>query len=286
MSNTLQDNQIFEIDSWEEFQKIISGSEYKRWAFRGQEKSEWTLDSTLRRYLIDFKLHRESWAHQEDRILRLFRRKAQNLLTPIPAREDIFDWLALMQHYGAPTRLMDFTWSPYVAAFFGLEKAKEEDSAVWAINFAALRNREYQFPQEEAPSRAPKPEDLESFRRFFIQNKVPFLATGEPYNMNQRQIAQSGTFLIPGVIDQPIENILASWDHPEKLIVKFVLRTSMLRDEAMESLYYMNITNATLFPGLEGLARSLAYELEFHWGFNPKTMKNHPGSDYFDLDEE
>ena len=52
----------------------------------------------------------------------------------------------------------------------------------------------------------------------------------------------------------------------------------------MESLYYMNITNATLFPGLDGLARSLAYELEFHWAFNPKTMEESPDHPYFQAD--
>ncbi|MHC4954947.1 MAG: hypothetical protein ACYTGZ_13765 [Planctomycetota bacterium] len=39
----------------------------------------------------------------------------------------------------------------------------------------------------------------------------------------------------------------------------------------------MNITEATLFPGLDGLARSLAYELEFHWAFNPYNGKTYPG---------
>jgi hypothetical protein len=47
----------------------------------------------------------------------------------------------------------------------------------------------------------------------------------------------------------------------------------------MESLYYMNIT------GLDGLAHSLAYELEFHWAFNPKTMEDYPGFNYFDSND-
>ena len=45
----------------------------------------------------------------------------------------------------------------------------------------------------------------------------------------------------------------------------------------MAALYSMNISNATLFPELDGLARSLAYELEFHWAFDPTTMQTQPG---------
>jgi hypothetical protein len=45
----------------------------------------------------------------------------------------------------------------------------------------------------------------------------------------------------------------------------------------MSELYDMNISNATLFPGLDGLARSLAYELESHWAFDPITMKKRKG---------
>ena len=52
-----------------------------------------------------------------------------------------------MQHHGAPTRLIDFTWSPYVAAFFALERATG-DAAVWAVNPGAHRS-------SRAPNRTP-----------------------------------------------------------------------------------------------------------------------------------
>ena len=63
------------------------------------------------------------WAAQEERILRIFKRKAHHFLSAGPLPDDDFEWLALMQHHGAPTRLLDFTWSPYVAAFFALQRA-------------------------------------------------------------------------------------------------------------------------------------------------------------------
>ena len=65
--------------------------------------------------------------------------------TSLPAVDDDFQWLALMQHYGAPTRLLDFTWSPYVAAFFALERTLG-DGVVWAMNPARIDS-----------GRAPKP---------------------------------------------------------------------------------------------------------------------------------
>ena len=55
------------------------------------------------------------------------------------------------------------------------------------------------------------------------------------------------------------------------LLVKFVFDTKAVRAEAMASLYSMNITQSTLFPGLDGLARSMAYEFEYSWEVDLKT---------------
>src|SRR5216684_3693164 len=63
--------------------------------------------------------------------------QAHLFLAHVPDDADSFHWLALMQHHGAPTRLLDFTWSPYVAAFFALERATS-DAAIWAINLPLL----------------------------------------------------------------------------------------------------------------------------------------------------
>lgn len=90
--------------------------------------------------------------------------------------------------------------------------------------------------------------------------------------MNRRLIAQSGTFLVPGILDKPIEDILKDYPRPKETLIKFIL-PGRIRDEAMRELYRMNITQATLFPDLDGLARSLAYELEFHWAYEPRTMR-------------
>ena len=94
---------------------------------------------------------------------------------------------------------------------------------------------------------------------------------GEPHTMNRRLIAQSGTFAVPSVLDVPIEEILSDRDQ-ENILAKFIL-TNAVREVGMRELYRMNITYATLFPDLDGLARSMSYELEFHWAYNPRTFE-------------
>lgn len=77
---------------------------------------------------------------------------------------------------------------------------------------------------------------------------------------------------MPGVLDSPIEELA-----PGDATRKFTLVTRALRKEAMRELYNMNINNSTLFPGLDGLARSMSYELEFHWAYDPVTMEKLEG---------
>ena len=89
--------------------------------------------------------------------------------------------------------------------------------------------------------------------------------------MNQRLIAQSGTFAMPGVLNISIDQLVKS-----KHVVKIIINKSA-RVEAMRALYAMNISEATLFPGLDGLSRSLAFELECHWAFDPLTGQQYPG---------
>jgi hypothetical protein len=252
------------IDNWREFYDTIV--EYQDWGFRGQSNAEWPLYSCLSRYLKDYGINPEAWATQEFRIKRIFERKAHLFLDHVPEKTDAFQWLALMQHHGAPTRLLDFTWSPFVAAFFALERATK-DAAVWAVFIKPLWEATHRFPQRKKPLTT---YDLylrnpDAYETFYIGNKVPFVTPGEPFVMNKRLIAQSGTFLIPGVLDLPIEEILSKYHRgPDEIVVKFVLKTRSLRDEAMKALYSMNITNATLFPDIDGLARSMAYELEYN----------------------
>jgi len=257
---------VFRLESWEAFLKVVTGPPYTHWAFRGERDETWPLYSSLSRYFRNFGVAPAAWSKQEARILRIFKRKAHQFLQKPPEPDDDFQWLALMQHHCAPTRLIDFTWSPYVAAFFALERALT-DGVVWALN-----------PAQVDSSRASKPVRMDprrnhNFRRYFLTGRHRIIWMGEPHTMNRRLIAQSGTFAVPGVLDVPLEQILSKNDQ-ESTLAKFVL-TNAVRETGMRELYRMNITYATLFPDLDGLAKSLGYELEFHWAFNPRTMEQY-----------
>jgi hypothetical protein len=240
---------------------MISDSPYQNWAFRGQRDASAPLFSALSRHLMAFRVDARAWPDQEQRILRIFKRKAIHFLQHAPDRHDDFQWLSLMQDHGAPTRLLDFTWSPYVAAFFALHHTTHE-GVIWACNPVEIQKR------KSVDFRKPG-----SFRKYFRSGERAFVWLNEPQAMNRRLIAQSGTFLVPSVLDRSVEEILKEYPNPGNTLVKFILPADKIRETGMRELYRMNITQATLFPDLDGLARSLAYELEFHWAYNPRTMK-------------
>ena len=266
---------VIEISTWKAFKDIVAGDEFRSWAFRGQADAHWNLEPTLSRYLRCYGVHTTVWSKQELRIYGIFRRKAHQFLSHLPKENDAFEWLATMQHHGAPTRLLDFTWSPYVAAFFALERATKK-SAIWAIYPPVLRY-EQAFPNfEEVAGNTHDhigPWLAGNYEKYFVDNKFNFITQGEPYRMSRRHVAQSGTFVITSNISKSIESIVELNPNLKKGIVKFELDTEQLRHETLRRLYNMNITNATLFPDLDGLARSMALEFEMHWAYDPITGK-------------
>lgn len=257
------------ITEWSDFDDVMApNGPYRSWAFRGHCDARWEIWTSISRHLQNFGVQQAEWPNQEGRLLRIFKRKAHLYLQHVPDDGDDFQWLALIQHHGGPTRLLDFTWSPYVAALFALELATT-DAAVFAFHTGLLS--EVTLPDgSELPS-------LRVHGRFeedFLSSKDRIVVHGEPGVMNRRLTAQLGTFVVPGVLDEPVETIIDAMCGPDAL-VKFVLSKN-LRDSAMRSLYDRNVHNASLFPDLNGLAASLRYELETHWAFDPKMGTTFP----------
>lgn len=251
---------VLNLTRWSEF--VGHTDALQGWAFRGQVSARWPLVPSLTRRLQQFSPEPRLWPLREARAMRVFRRKAHIHLPDRGALQDDLRCLALMQHHGSSTRLMDFSKSPFVAAFFALESANQ-DVAVFALNTPDLWHRTPDFDPALTRARI-DPRMAGNFERYFQANKLPVLWFGEPSEMDSRLIAQSGLFVVPGVLDQPLDAILDHYGGSSHFLTKFVLPLSM-RDEAMRALYRMNVTYATLFPDLDGLARSVSYELEAIW---------------------
>jgi hypothetical protein len=260
---------VHEITSWPQWVALVNDGAFGTWAFRGQADERWPLWSKLTRELRNRDVHPTNWEAQEEYILRYFQRHSFHFVAKMAEIDDTPRWLALMQHHGAPTRLLDFSWSPYVAAFFALE-ATATDCAVWAVNSGDLQSYAFGPYRGENPRPIPFNALLES-----IGARGPdAVVFGEPYFKNQRLIAQSGTFAWPHDITRPLESILG--DRPD-MVVKIIFRGKDVRREGLKQLLRMNITNATLFPDLDGLARSLNGMLQFHWAYDP-TQPKRPGT--------
>lgn len=248
------------VTSWNQF--VDLSAQLEGWAFRGQQDQRWPLLTSLSRYLNAHLPDRHSWRQREERAIRIFRRKAHNFLDRPEALLNDLRCLALMQHHGAPTRLLDFTKSPFVAAFFALEQASR-DAAVYALDtprlWSATPLLQPELTREHIDPRSP-----DNFPQLFLPNTNNIVWVGEPTDMDRRLVAQSGTLVVPGMLDKPLDEILLHYDESRSLLKKIVLPHT-IRNEAMKSLYRMNITNATLFPDLDGLARSIGMELEMVW---------------------
>lgn len=130
----------FEFSSWSELLPYLLSPEWNRWIFRGMNDYSYWPESSLERHLKTVGIDRSSWPEHESRAIGFFKTRARQCLRHIPEDQNVIEWLALMQHYGAPTRLVDWTFSPLVACYFAYEDASPKDRALWLLNSDACRN--------------------------------------------------------------------------------------------------------------------------------------------------
>jgi hypothetical protein len=131
--------------SWQELVSELVAMDSEGWVFRGLSNYDYQLLSKLERVLHDAGIYFADWRHRESSAIAFFKERARHYLSDLPDDWDLLSWLALMQHYGAPTRLTDWTVSPFVACYFAYESvrasSKEGDAALWMLNAAKINNR-------------------------------------------------------------------------------------------------------------------------------------------------
>ena len=171
----------------------------------------------------------EDRANVEQFFVFQFKRRAHNYLSAslLPKEGDSLEWLALMQHHGAPTRLLDFTRSPYVASFFAVEDADSE-CAVWAIDkdwckytssMKIAHKLDYYHNLTALKFELSNPQFVARiFADVFVkQSPIPCALAVEPYRMNERLTVQQGCFLCPGDVRRSFQENLLDSTEPEEV---------------------------------------------------------------------
>lgn len=138
-----------EFETWQELISVLSTNAFPGWIFRGIPNFGYSPLSKLERSLGAAGIPPIHWKRRENFGLAFFKERARHYLPDVPDERDLLSWLSLMQHYGAPTRLTDWTASPLVACYFAYESAlvgqtrgqhAEEYAAIWALNAPTFCN--------------------------------------------------------------------------------------------------------------------------------------------------
>jgi hypothetical protein len=238
--------------------------------YRGHANADWQLQSSLER-VIGAKWSTNEVRRFEDYSLEIFKAKFhlydRENLTP----DSKLAWLSIMQHYGVPTRLVDFTESPYVALYFALESyqpSSRDDFAVFALDYTAvmeesiahIKSRDASFTHTRAGIYPIQDKIFDDTVDRFVYD-IAWVT--EPKRHNERLDRQGGCFLVSGNRDKRIREVLELPVYSGCRFVKFTIESALYQN-IFALLRKMNVTSKSLYGDLDGLARSIRMQLQIY----------------------
>jgi hypothetical protein len=221
------------------------------WFFRGQADASWGLTPSLLRHFRGRSLSYKK-AHGIERQASDFFFSRMHLLAERTPNLQVTDrnvvlW-AMMQHHSCPTRLLDWTESPFVALYFAVEKLMELDGALWLFEASTLDTLMTKAFGNLAYNNS----------IYFQDPPSPAVYPVVPVQHTQRSAAQQGVFTIGTDLlsdhEAPME---AQFERAgkSKYLQKLVVPAA-LKYELLSRLRVMNISAISLFPGIDGLGRA------------------------------
>lgn len=214
----------------------------------------------------------EDFMKLEKRLLARFQQRS----VPFHSRvlNDPWDWLFLMQHYGVPTRLLDWSESPLMALFFAVTLARHslgsrgrpifiEDASIWFLdpeqwNKCAVDLKS--FPGSVLTTDDPNASAYKPIGHINTMKSLPIAIYGA--HNSQRIVAQRGVFVCFGKDTRPMEVAYERESFPPDCLMRLVIKKGRL-PHMYEALKRHGITDSVAFPDLDGLAREIKREYSF-----------------------
>lgn len=270
-------------NTWDDARLL--GNHLSQWLFRGQCNSKWLLKSSVERALESRNIALARHPAFELLVLEDFRAVAHNYTNFVPKDEDFIGWLSLIQHYGGPTRLLDFTKSFYIASYFALDGA-ENECVIWAINrpelIKILPTKIEDLATQLGKQNNNIHEKIDAILRASISGDLieNILLTATPLKRSERQFTQKGISLIPlnlknGYMGSLLGTFSTECKMPEEShfdnikldstfelvnsfkIIKIILPKSCFLNARLD-LSSMNLNAFSSFGGLDGLGKHLS----------------------------
>ena len=227
------------IQSWTELEEWAGTYDHQdRYIFRGQGDSTWTLRTSLARHFLANRVASNEWRRRELKMYRIFRERLLSICPGMYDEWNPLDILSLMQHHGTPTRLLDFTYSPWVASYFAVKDARG-DSSVWAID----KDRLAKSQKSQGFEAYSGPTHIEEYK---IAKKHPTATVLGPSYPHPRLVAQRGCFLVTGRISKEIN---------DDLIDSHIVLSEGLVLDSITRLRGRGVDSGFLFPDFERIAQ-------------------------------
>lgn len=212
-----------EVNSFAELHEIIENYDARTVIYRGVRSVDYPLIPKIGRIVPPDSAKSREWNEKE--ILRLFKEQSLPYLDFMPTND--WDWLALGQQYGLPTRLLDWTGNPLVACYFAVEQQAEDDSVIYAY-----RNNSY-IDVEKHP---------DPFRFHGVGKFIP-------RHLTRRITTQGGLFTVHPDPYEPFES-----EDMEQILIPNAIRASLKK-----TLNKYGVDRFALFPGLDSLATHIEW---------------------------
>ncbi len=254
---------------------LQSKAESSLW-LRGCGKRGYCLIPTLYRH--DIKKDKEELETLERQLMVRFRQRSIPLHNRVLTDE--WDLLFFMQHYGVPTRLLDWTENPFVAFHFAVmtspfsvkRKAPKSadlsfssDASIWSLDPVRWNNHALSQQGYDRGVLTPGDSALHPYKPLTKFDEIPIhpVALYGAHN-SPRIVAQRGVFTIFGQSTMPMEQAYDKYDFPPDCLVKINLDRLAL-PQMRKSILNHGITESVVFPDLDGLAREMKREFRFDY---------------------